>query len=355
MDVKNRIGILCLVVSSMLIIVACTQPTKSIKCTLKGIVKDRPLSDQIILLKGTDNPFTNQGISIPILNGEFEYTFYCDHEELYQLVFYDEQVQMRMWPVEFISEQGVINFTLHPLEQRKQNFVEGGSLNNAFWDFQTERFNKQFDNSQDYCLWVLQYAKERPTIVGYSILIFIAQDFIGQMNDISPLVDVFQMVFEPKYPNHPYTANMMSLFRGSSLKAGIPFIDFTAVDMDGNPVRLSERIVGKPAVLHFWSSWCAPCRRTGMEMIPVYEEFRDKGFVVIGVARERNISTAKAAIELDKYPWENLVELNDTEQIWVKYGIGNVAGGHFLIDEKGTIITVSPSIEEIRNYLTNKL
>ena len=92
-----------------------------------------------------------------------------------------------------------------------------------------------------------------------------------------------------------------------------------------------------------------------MELIPVYEEFRDKGFVVIGVARERNTSAAaEAAIKLDKYTWENLVEINDKEQIWAKYGIGNAAGSDFLIDEKGNILAVAPSIEEIKNFLKTK-
>ena len=80
-----------------------------------------------------------------------------------------------------------------------------------------------------------------------------------------------------------------------------------------------------------------------------------KGFVVLGVARERSVSTAEAAIKLDNYPWENLVELNDTEKIWEKYGIGNSGGMVFLIDENGIIVANDPSIEEIRDFLINKL
>ena len=75
---------------------------------------------------------------------------------------------------------------------------------------------------------------------------------------------------------------------------------------------------------------------------------------MVGVARERSIAAAEAAIQLDKYPWENLVELNDVEQIWVKYGIGNAGGSEFLIDEKGIVVAVNPSIEEVRDFLLNK-
>jgi thiol-disulfide isomerase/thioredoxin len=178
---------------------------------------------------------------------------------------------------------------------------------------------------------------------------------LQETNDISPYVELYQTVFAPKFPDHPYSAQMENLFAGSSIKAGVPFVDFTTNDLSGNPVKLSERITGKPAILHLWASWCGPCRKIGKELIPVYEEFRDKGFVVVGVARERSVSAAEAAIKLDKYPWENLVELNDTEKIWEKYGIGNSGGMVFLIDENGIIVANDPSIEDIRDFLINKL
>ena len=46
--------------------------------------------------------------------------------------------------------------------------------------------------------------------------------------------------------------------------------------------------------------------------------------------------------------------LNDAEKIWAKYGIGNAGGEIFLIDEKGIIVAISPSIEEIRSFLISK-
>ena len=150
---------------------------------------------------------------------------------------------------------------------------------------------------------------------------------------------------------HSFTEKYIHLLK----EARVPFFDFTVVDLNGKPVRLSERITGKPAVLNLWTSSCAPCRKKGKELIPLYKDFRDKGFVVIGVAHERNISTAEAAIRLDKYPWENFVELNDVEQIRLRYGLAGGMGNYFLIDENGYIIAVAPSIDEIRDFLLSKL
>ena len=420
MNIKISISTLCLAISSMLV-TSCSNG--SIKCTLKGEVIDRPESNQLILVKeGEDSRI--HGVYIPINDGKFEYVLNCDHEELYNLIFQDE-FSGRAWkPVEFISENGVINFTLYPFDLFDNNIVKGGKLNEERLNFLTEErnmfesfaysynvreeqlekdgnyytpeaqllmdkinaatdnnerrvLNEQFQKLRNEKFHItpaakelvasgdsmtlvvfnrrLQYAKEHTNIVGYSILISTIKDVVRDFkSDILPYSEVFQTVFEPKYPNHPYTAKMIDILTGSSLKAGAPFIDFTAVDFTGKQVRLSERIAGKRTVLHLWASWCGPCRKEGMELIPVYEEFHDKGFVVIGVAREKSISTAEAAVKQDKYPWENLVELNDTEQIWNKYGIGNAGGSDFLIDENGIIVVVAPSIEEIRDFLTSK-
>lgn len=58
-----------------------------------------------------------------------------------------------------------------------------------------------------------------------------------------------------------------------------------------------------------------------MALIPLYEKYRDKGFTVLGVAREASSDKAmRMAIERDGYPWINLIELNDTNNIWKNIG-----------------------------------
>ena len=393
MNVRKNFITLCLVVSSILTGAGNSyQEPQSIKCTLKGEVIDRPQSSQLMLAKAGADWRTTQWVSIPIQDGKFEYVLNCNHEEFYQLAFHDEYLNGAWRRIEFISEHGDIHFVLYAADQRGKNIMEGGKLNEGYKDYRIEGISKYKElepeksvdekwrkisengwiNSsnqhqyyqilredttyQEWLRWHLNYAKEHPTIVGYSILVSEIRNNKERINDIMPYADVYQTIFAAKYPDHSYTTQTIDLLTGSTLKAGVPYVDFTSVDLNNNPVRLSEQIGGKPAVLYLWASWCGPCRQKGKELIPVYEEFRNKGFTVVGVARERNnMSAAEAAIKLDKYTWKNLVELNDTEQIWVKYGIGNAGGSIFLIDEKGTIVSVAPSIEEIREFLLNKL
>lgn len=121
------------------------------------------------------------------------------------------------------------------------------------------------------------------------------------------------------------------------MTGGGKYIDFTAPDFEGREITLSEQIRGKVALINLWASWCGPCRRKAIDMIPVYEEFKEMGFEVVGIARERTKELAINAANMDKYPWLNLIELNDKQEIWKRYGLGNSGGGVLLVDEEGVI------------------
>ena len=59
-----------------------------------------------------------------------------------------------------------------------------------------------------------------------------------------------------------------------------PAPDFTVVDMDGNPVKLSD-FLGKPVVVNFWATWCYYCK----EEMPDFDEaaklFPDVQFMMV--------------------------------------------------------------------------
>src|SRR5690606_17248559 len=169
------------------------------------------------------------------------------------------------------------------------------------------------------------------------------------------LIAVYENEYKKRFPQHPYTVKTELLVNAiTTVKKGGKFIDFTAPDFEGNTVKFSEQLKGKIVLLNLWASWCGPCRRHGKEIIPVYEKYKSKGFEVIGVARERDKSAGLKAAEMDEYPWLNLLELNDENKIWQKYGIGNSGGGMFLINSEGIILAVSPTAEELENILKSE-
>ena len=203
--------------------------------------------------------------------------------------------------------------------------------------------------------WINDYLQHNINLVSYSYLYDLLKNdkLTGRSIDI-PFIKGIYPRYAAKFPEHTYTAKIgMMLTAIDKIKPGSQFIDFEAPTADGRIVRISDSIRGKVALLNLWASWCGPCRGLGKSMIPVYEKFRDKGFVIIGVANEyRNTDAFRAAIEKDKYPWLNLIELNNANGIWEKYNIAGSGGCTYLIGRDGKIIAIHPDAAELERLLT---
>lgn len=157
------------------------------------------------------------------------------------------------------------------------------------------------------------------------------------------------------YKGHSYHASIRNALSAIDLVPGNKYIDYDVCDADGKTVKLSSLFTGKLIYIDLWASWCGPCRKHAKELIPLYEKYKDKGFQVIAIARERKEENMLKAIEKDGYPWLCLLELNDKKQIWWKNGLSNAGGGGFLIDNERTILAVYPDAEETEKYLKSKL
>lgn len=68
----------------------------------------------------------------------------------------------------------------------------------------------------------------------------------------------------------------------SVLQVGQPAPDFTLTDLEDKSLSLSD-LKGKAVILNFWASWCTPCRQEMPALQDVYQSWKDKGVIVLGV------------------------------------------------------------------------
>ena len=197
------------------------------------------------------------------------------------------------------------------------------------------------------------YAVEHPGPVG---LYFLQEAAASELADTALVRRSVEEIYAKRYPAAYATRWLQGWLVGCNAKVGGSYFDFTAPDLGGINHTLSEEIEGRVALIDLWGSWCGSCRSHSMALIPVYNKYKDRGFTVVGVAREYdNADAMKTAIRRDGYPWLNLLELNDRLGLWVKYGVGNAGGARFLVGRDGRILAINPDAAQVEAILEKEL
>ena len=65
--------------------------------------------------------------------------------------------------------------------------------------------------------------------------------------------------------------------------SGAAKLDFVLKDMNNTPVRMAN-YRGKVILLNFWATWCGPCKEEIPAFVELYERYREKGMVIVGVS-----------------------------------------------------------------------
>jgi len=117
------------------------------------------------------------------------------------------------------------------------------------------------------------------------------------------------------------------------VNAGNAAPDFQLPDLDEKPVSLSD-FQGKPILINFWASWCRPCRTEMPYIQQVYEEWSDKGLVVLAI----NIGETPSEVKKFMGTYElSLPVLLDTKRLVAQqYDVWSIPTT-FFIDKNGII------------------
>lgn len=72
------------------------------------------------------------------------------------------------------------------------------------------------------------------------------------------------------------------------VKPGEQVADMTLTDLEGEQVNIRELIDGKVALVDVWATWCTPCIQAMPHLQSLYNRYRDRGLVVVGIMTDGN-------------------------------------------------------------------
>ena len=58
---------------------------------------------------------------------------------------------------------------------------------------------------------------------------------------------------------------------------------FETTDINGDPVSLTDYADAKVIMVNMWEPWCGPCVNEMPDIERLYQEYKDQGFLVLGV------------------------------------------------------------------------
>ena len=137
-------------------------------------------------------------------------------------------------------------------------------------------------------------------------------------------------------------------------KIGSTVENFKGPQPDGTEIELYDHL-GKITLIDFWAAWCKPCRLENPNIVSVYQDYRDKGFTVVGVSLDTSKSRWTQAIADDQLDWTQISHLQRFRgPIARSFNITAIPSS-FLVDENGVIIAKNLRGYQLRQKISELL
>lgn len=114
--------------------------------------------------------------------------------------------------------------------------------------------------------------------------------------------------------------------------------DFTLQSLDGKNVSLSDHLGQKVILIDFWATTCQPCLVEMPHVVAMYEKYKDRGFIVLGIAGDGPETSAQVPAEVHAKKMSFPVLLDEETSVIARYSPKKDMPFWVLIDKSGNIV-----------------
>lgn len=141
-----------------------------------------------------------------------------------------------------------------------------------------------------------------------------------------------------------------SLVVQAQIKVGDALPAFILTNASDNKVS-STLFQHKFILIDFWASWCAPCRLANKKLVQLYTSIDKSKINFVGISIDTNKLKWIKAIEKDKLKFTQLIDPKGFDaNSAMAFGV-NELPSKFLFNNKGILIAINPTNEQIINFL----
>lgn len=324
-----------------------------------------------------------------VKNNQVEFTFYYDEFKQYIIT---PDTYQATFLLSFYPDADTIYLTI---KSEDEMFVKGGELTNSYQE-KIRDLDKKFKAANEkitekYGSYTIYYdgsktvsdnpvAKQKhdsligilrkdffttlpknPDITDYNL--FFDNVWSPQAVKNNDMSDVYLMadylsenIDNPIYDS--IASELMSNLKGYySIVEGKQYVNISATDLNGDLVELKSSIgKSKFLLVDIWAYWCGPCIKKSKNVVPIFNQFKDKGFTVFSVVCDVDDQVAyKKLYKKYNYPWDLYSDIKNQNMVRRKYGVRNSGGIQVLLNKKGEIIMVKPTAKELQEFLSENL
>lgn len=103
---------------------------------------------------------------------------------------------------------------------------------------------------------------------------------------------------------------------------------FTLTQFDGQRFDFAEQNLQQPVFIYFWASWCIPCQTEAPVIESLWQEYRDRGVVFVGVNIWERPADGQAFAK--QYKLSFPVVADEAGSVYIEYGVDGLPTAFFV-------------------------